>query len=300
MSYRGLPYFMPKRANASVRGNQSASRPYGSLGRARSVRHTAKPRRVVTLPQSFGAIQPARAIQGTTGGKEALTRINPLRIVAVLMIVIAIAFFSALIGIVVTRGFVSYVDGTSMEGNLFEMRASADTTSLSTPRSAWEKGTVPSLYQIDPQWADQSYGPQTIGNAGTAPLCLAMVHIDLTGSQTTGPIEIASFSEQAGYADRGDDAALLVDGAAELGLNAQSVEASEVAIRRQLNAGHPIICATGPGMFGDENTYITLDSIDEYGRIIICDPLSRERTEQHWSFEDIINESTALWAYTLP
>ena len=61
----------------------------------------------------------------------------------------------------------------------------------------------------------------------------------------------------------------------------------------------PVICATAPGTFDEATSYIVLVRIDEHSRLVIRDPLSSERTEQHWSFDDILGNSVGLWSYTL-
>ena len=42
-----------------------------------------------------------------------------------------------------------------------------------------------------PAMADRPYGSRTVGDAGAAPLCLAMVRIEATGDASVGPVEVA-------------------------------------------------------------------------------------------------------------
>ena len=65
--------------------------------------------------------------------------------------------------------------------------------------------------------ADRPYGSRTVGDAGAAPLCLAMVRIEATGDASMGPVEVASLSQSSGYADTVEATGLLTDGAAQLG-----------------------------------------------------------------------------------
>lgn len=158
---------------------------------------------------------------------------------------------------------------------------------------------MPQLYQVDPQWADRPYGSGTIGTSGAAPLALAMVRIDLTGDASVGPVEVASTAQRDGYAYQADATALLTDGAAGLGLTARPVEASEPAVRRQINSGFPVVCAVQSSAFGNGTAYIVLTDIDERGRLVVNDPASVDRTERHWDFEEILPSSTGLWAYSV-
>ena len=38
--------------------------------------------------------------------------------------------------------------------------------------------------------------------------------------------------------------------------------------------------------------------IDEHGELAVVDPLSRDRTSRHWTFDEIISQATGLWSYT--
>ena len=157
---------------------------------------------------------------------------------------------------------------------------------------------MPTLYQDDPQWADRPYGSRTVGDAGAAPLCLAMVHIEATGDASVGPVEVASLSQSSGYADTVEATGLLTDGAAQLGLASREIDANELAMRRELVGDRPIIASMKAGSFGSSDTYIVVTGIDEHGELAVVDPLSRDRTSRHWTFDEIISQATGLWSYT--
>ena len=119
------------------------------------------------------------------------------------------------------------------------------------------------------------------------------------GRRLRGAGEVASAAQRDGYAYQADATALLTDGAAGLGLTARPVEASEPAVRRQINSGFPVVCAVQSSAFGNGTAYIVLTDIDERGRLVVNDPASVDRTERHWDFEEILPSSTGLWAYSV-
>ena len=43
---------------------------------------------------------------------------------------------------------------------------------------------------------------------------------------------------------------------------------------------------------------VVVTGIDEHGELAVVDPLSRDRTSRHWTFDEIISQATGLWSYT--
>lgn len=273
----GAPRRRARRTSSAEAGEQAA------LRRTR-LRQGPLPLRAwaAQAPSGQGA-----AAAGPRPGAGGL-RIRPALMAAAIMVALATA--SALIGIGAAYLIADYLDGA-------QGTAGSRSTQVSTPSSEWQEGDLPHLYQTDPQWADRPFGTGTIGTDGTALLCLAMVRIEATGDVSAGPAEVAGMVQQAGLADVAHGSTMLQDGAAALGLVATPVEPRESPMRRQLIAGNPIVCVVSSVAFGTEPTYIVLEDIDEYGQLVICDPLSCERTQKHWTFEEIIGSSTAMWAY---
>lgn len=222
-----------------------------------------------------------------------LSDLNPRRFLLGILALLAIAVTSAFAGITLAN---LAIDAVNDAHSPFANKETAE--NLSTPQSSWRQGTAPQLYQADQQWAQRPYGSSTIGADGAAPCCLAMARISLTGDTETGPVEIAAFAQNNGLAKPSDTTTLLTEGAESMGLCAKQVEASEMALRSEINRGRPVICATAPGTFDEGGSFIVLTRIDENSRLVIRDPLSSERTKKHWEFEEILDCSTALWAYT--
>lgn len=170
----------------------------------------------------------------------------------------------------------------------------------STPRDEWREGTVPSLYQTDPEWAEAPYAGGTVAERGCGPTCLTMVYVALTGRADLSPADMCAFSEESGFAQDGMTAwALMTDGAALLGLASEELPASEGAVREALSAGRPIICSVRPGDFTTTGHFIVLERIDEDGRLVVHDPNSAERSSEAWDVGRVLGQCANLWAFSV-
>lgn len=169
----------------------------------------------------------------------------------------------------------------------------------STPRSAWQLGTVPHLYQTDPAWADEPYAGGTVRENGCGPTCLAMVYIALTGKTDRDPARMAAFSETGGYTVNGmTEWALMTEGAAQLGLSSRELPADANALTAALEGGEPVICAVRPGDFTTTGHFIVLAEINDDGDLIVHDPNSEERSMQTWDVERVLSQCSNIWAFS--
>lgn len=302
MPYHGLPYFVTKSTAANRSNGPYASEQRSMPDRMGGIHYPASSRNARNLPpyHPCNTVRSPHAHGTRAHAKPALSDVQPLRVLTALLFMVLIALVCTLAGIGIAHVLTGTADSIFINEQASAPDAASQTTaSSSTPSSNWKQGTIPQLYLADSQWSSRPYGSSTIGNAGSAALCLAMVRISLTGDTTTGPVEIASLAQRQGYANSHDATMLLTDGTKEVGLVAQPVEASELAIRRQINAGFPVICAVESEAFGNHHIYVVLASIDERGQLVINDPTSPERSAKSWNFNDIMPASTALWSYRL-
>lgn len=145
----------------------------------------------------------------------------------------------------------------------------------STPADQWQKGSVPYLYQIDPQWKSAAYAGSTVEEAGCGPTCLTMAYVALTGKQDYDPPKMSRFSEDNGFVDSGLTTwTLMTEGAAKLGLNSQELPASVASVNAALEAGHPVILTLGPGDFTSTGHFVVVAGRADDGNWIIRDPNS--------------------------
>lgn len=176
----------------------------------------------------------------------------------------------------------------------------AEETATSTPRELWAKGTMPYLYQIDPQWSDASYSGGTLAEQGCGPTALCMVYIYLTGDTSYDPAGMADFATQNGYATEGNGSswALMTDGAAQLGVYGQSIVATADALRYELESGRPVICIMNPGTFTEVGHYIVLERMTEDGKVVVHDSNSVGRSMRTWDLDLICSEAAGAWSFS--
>lgn len=172
---------------------------------------------------------------------------------------------------------------------------------MSTPQGGWTRGVVPALYQGDERWANAAYGVTTIGETGAAPCALCMAYVEQTGDTSRTPLDFAGWAEGARVASASYDdvVALLTDGAAAVGLAADPLEADALTVRHAIANGNPVICVTKPGTFDDHVSCVVLTGINEHSQIVLVDPSSAERTAESWTFDEVLDASDALYAYTV-
>lgn len=200
-------------------------------------------------------------------------------------------------------GFAGWFSLQASQGALPIADAAARSVSgsaQSTPKSEWEQGSVPFLYQTDPAWANTRYAGNNFGESGCGPTCMSMVYVALTGAVDKDPAAMAALATEAGYAGPEGTAWLfMTEGAASLGLHAAEVPADEQSLRQALVAGWPVICSVGPGDFTELGHFIVITGIDRNSKLIVHDPNSPERSAKTWDFATVLGQCRALWSYSL-
>lgn len=275
MGYRRAPYLV---TNSAGLGNASLS--YGGTRRHLVVVAPAKRESTTVLPARATAKFSAR---------PRLRDIRPLRLFFGVLLVAAIAVASAFAG----GAFTHFIIGAYDIPRTHAAQV-AQANSMSTPQSSWTAGTTPQVFQTDAQWASRPYGSGTLGSDGAAPACLTMALAKLSGGDAEGFVAVASWAQANGYAE---GHALLTQGAEELGLAVTPVCADEMSLRAEINRGRPVICATAAGTFQVASSFVVIASIDEYGKLVVHDPLSAHNTDKHWTFDYVIDASESIWSY---
>lgn len=80
------------------------------------------------------------------------------------------------------------------------------------------------------------------------------------------------------------------------GVSCFEINNSENVVAAELASGHPVICSMGPGDFTSNGHFIVLTDYDD-GNVRVLDPFSRENSEKMWSYEEIVDQFQAMWAY---
>ncbi len=163
-------------------------------------------------------------------------------------------------------------------------------------------GEVPLFLQWDERWGYKSYGNQFLAITGCGPTCMAMVYCGLTGASDQNPYSIACMAQENGYYVEGSGSSwcMMTELASQLGLEAGEAIYDAYHIRRELQAGNPIICIMGPGDFTDGGHYIVLTGVTEDGQVTVNDPNSIINSEKAWDLEAIMPQMKNLWKYSIP
>lgn len=169
---------------------------------------------------------------------------------------------------------------------------------FSTPRSQWQAGAMPHIYQIDPAWSELPYAGGTIRENACGPTCLTMVYIFKTGRTDKTPVDMCALAEAGNYAPTGaTEWSFMTGGAWQLGLNGTQLYNDRDSMTQALRSGAPIIAAVRPGTFTNVGHYIVLYGIDDANQIGVYDPNSASRSARRWGVVEVLNEVEAMWAY---
>lgn len=213
---------------------------------------------------------------------------SPVRLMALAAIVMLVIALVVLLG---------NSNGSNVNADAYGNGSGA---AQSTPRSEWRAGEVPYLYQIDPEWADDSYAGSTIAESGCGPTCLSMIYVYLTGRTNMDPADMAAFSESHKYVDSGMTSwAFMDEGARVLGLRSRELPADYQSVRKALDAGYPVIASVSKGDFTTQGHFIVLAGTDEDGKVIVHDPNSVERSAKVWDLDRILSQTRNLWAFSV-
>lgn len=169
---------------------------------------------------------------------------------------------------------------------------------FSTPRSQWQAGTMPHIYQIDPAWSELPYAGGTIRENACGPTCLTMVYIFKTGHTDKTPVDICALAEAGNYAPTGaTEWSFMTGGAWQLGLNGTQLYNDRESITQALRSGAPVIAAVRPGYVYQRRP---LHRALRHRR---CRPDWRLRPQlgqpqrRRWGVVEVLNEVEAMWAY---
>ena len=164
-----------------------------------------------------------------------------------------------------------------------------------------KEGEIPLFLQWDERWGYETYGDDFLALTGCGPTCLSMVYCGLGGGTKWNPYEVASMAEKNGFYVEGTGSSweLMSAGAERLGLTVEEVRFDADHIKAELEDGHPIICAMGPGDFTTSGHFIVLAGIDKNGKIIVRDPNSKINSDTAWDIDKLMSQTRNLWGYRL-
>lgn len=178
-------------------------------------------------------------------------------------------------------------------------------SSLNYTKSKIKQNNTDIVYynQMDKPWNTMLYGTlRTIGTSGCGPTSMAIVISTFTKKDVT-PAETADWSYKNGYLVQGynngnayamSSHALIPALADAYGLQCSGISKNRDTadkIREALSEGKLIVAIMGPGHFTSGGHFIVLSGLTDDGKIIVADCASRQRTDQTWDIDTIINEA---------
>jgi len=185
-------------------------------------------------------------------------------------------------------GYDQYIDPTSAD---YLASDGVDYTNVRFTDGATE---VVYFNQLDSRWKNLPYGPSdTIGSSGCGPTSLAIAVSSLT-SQTIDPVQMCNWAYQNGYLCVGSGSyhSLIPEGAKHFGLTVDYAKPSEPQkIVDALASGKLVIGIFGPGHFTTSGHFMVLRGVTADGKILIADPASKNRSEQEWDLQIILDEA---------
>ncbi|WP_051353760.1 C39 family peptidase [Atopobium fossor] len=159
-----------------------------------------------------------------------------------------------------------------------------------TYSDAVTKDTVPLLYAYDTRWGFVDYANGPLGVTGSGPTALAMTYMSLTGKNDQTPATIAKLATDNNYAtgDAFTDLTFFSDKAKDLGLTAESVDASIEEITASLKNNHPIIVLVNDKTFTNYQHYVVLAGLNADGTLNVYDPISSIVSSRPWAVQTIL------------
>ncbi len=161
-----------------------------------------------------------------------------------------------------------------------------------------QKGQVPQLVQWDERWGYAAYGTSTVAASGCGPTCMSMVIAGITGDASVTPAKIAQYGMENGFINEENDTfwQLMQEAGQNWGVSCQEIILTENAVAAELAAGHPIVCAVGPGDFTRNGHFIVLAAYSD-GNLTVYDPFSIANSARTWTYEQIAGQTNAMWSY---
>lgn len=157
--------------------------------------------------------------------------------------------------------------------------------------------TVPLFMQWDSRWGYLTYGNDVAGLTACGPVCLSMAAIYVTDDPAYSPEAMIRFAAEEGYYVPGSGSSwtLISQGGSKLGLSVTELPLNEGSILRALEAGHPVICAMGPGDFTTTGHFIVITGVRD-GLFTVNDPNSKTNSEYLWQYAVIKDQIRNLWS----
>ena len=169
-------------------------------------------------------------------------------------------------------------------------------------KSDYQEGEIPYLCQWDKRWGYEKYNNSYLAIKGSAPACLSMVSVGITGDLNANPLAIAQYIEENGYltSKEEESPSFMTEGAEYFDVQGTEINVTKETMTTALEANQPLIAQVKKGDFTkDKEHYIVIYDKDKKGNFKVHDPNSLKNSEKTWDFDTLEKQITHLWAYTV-
>ncbi len=157
---------------------------------------------------------------------------------------------------------------------------------------------VPHYFQTD--FDSYGYGNGTISSSGCAPTCLAMVVSYLNDDEIT-PVHVVSQIGTEYYVAGQGSSWSIFSGVAEIyGLQCTDLGVSLELVKRELQAGHPVIASMGEGLFTTKGHFIVIRGMEEH-LFLVNDPNKNNwdlYETDRFSMSQIMSQCKNFWSFS--
>lgn len=148
----------------------------------------------------------------------------------------------------------------------------------------------------DPILNDYGFG-ETIKDAGSAPVSMAMVASYLTGKKED-PVKVANWSLAHNFRDqeKGTSFDFFKSISEGYGLNCHQSDVSEKAILSSLKIDHPVIMFVKNEV--GSGHYMVLKGLTAEGKVLVADPTSKTVSAQAYDIDYFLNQGDQMWTFS--
>ena len=161
-----------------------------------------------------------------------------------------------------------------------------------------KKAYAPVLLQWDDRWGFHPYGTSVLGLTGCGPTCLAMVVDSLSEDADVTPAEAADFATKQDLYEYGVGTrwGIWSAGAAEYGLECETVSADFDTVLDELSQNAMVVCSVGPGVFTPGGHFIVIVGREE-GKLEIRDPNNFQNSTRLWDWDEFSSQIKHCWSF---
>ena len=161
-----------------------------------------------------------------------------------------------------------------------------------------KKAYAPVLLQWDDRWGFHPYGTSVLGLTGCGPTCLAMVVDSLSEDADVTPAEAADFATKQDLYEYGVGTrwGIWSAGAAEYGLECETVSADFDTVLGELSQSAMVVCSVGPGVFTPGGHFIVIVGQEE-GKLEIRDPNNFQNSTRLWDWDEFSSQIKHCWSF---